>query len=259
VLVFSNRIPLPRRAPRRATRHQMRRRLREYQGEQRRAPRRRCSPAVLIVVGIAIVVEGKPSCVILRRVIAQRVHDVAVGNIAAAVRHNGRDSGDSSSSGRSTIHNRGRRALAFGELRARSEEARDHLLLRDTGRLKESGQARSKPSDLFRTDRRSKVRSDTRAICCQRSIARRDARAICCRHGSGPSTPPPSPCWLCAGSHKRRIRHHALEELSAGTAKPKGLFMTAARHSEGHPRSRAIQRDKIDTSIFVEFGVALPR
>ena len=42
MLVFSNRIPLPRRAPRRATRHQMRRRLREYQGEQRRAPRRRC-------------------------------------------------------------------------------------------------------------------------------------------------------------------------------------------------------------------------
>ena len=42
MLVFSNRIPLPRRAPHRATRHQMRRRLREYQGEQRRAPRRRC-------------------------------------------------------------------------------------------------------------------------------------------------------------------------------------------------------------------------
>jgi hypothetical protein len=138
------------------------------------------------------------------------------------VRHNGRDSSDSSSSGRSTIHHRGRRALAFGELRARSEEARDHLLLRDTGRLKESGQARSKPSDLFRTDRRIKVRSDARAICCQRSIARSDARAICCRHGSGPSTAAvdaaPSPCWLRAGSHKRRIRHHALEELSAGTA-----------------------------------------
>ena len=88
--------------------------------------------------------------------------------------HNGRDSSDSSSSGRSTIHHRGRRALAFGELRARSEEARDHLLLRDTGRLKGIGQARSKPSDLFRTYRRSKVRSDTRAICCQRSIARSD-------------------------------------------------------------------------------------
>ena len=250
MLVFSNRIPLPRRAPRRATRHQMRRRLREYQGEQRRAPRRRCSPAVLIVVGIAIVVECKPPCVILRRVIAQRAHDVAIGNIAAAVCHNGRDSSDSSSSGRSTIHHRGRRALAFGELRARSEEARDHLLLRNTGRLKENGQescaAGSTPRrDLLRTDRRSNVCSDARAICC-------------CR-GGGPSTTPPSPCWLCAGSHKRRIRHHALEELSAGTAKPKGLFMTAARHSEGHPRSRAIQRDKIDTSIFVEFGVALPR
>ena len=44
------------------------------------------SPTVLPKVGIALVVEGEPPGIILRRVVAQRGFDVAIGNIAAAVR-----------------------------------------------------------------------------------------------------------------------------------------------------------------------------
>ena len=44
------------------------------------------SPTVLPIVGIALVVEGEPPGIILRRVVAQRGFDVAIGNIAAAVR-----------------------------------------------------------------------------------------------------------------------------------------------------------------------------